>query len=120
MNSPLVDLWESLPPSDAELEEMEDGVELSVELAPDLSDDEASAVDGDEAAGGEPTRAYVEQTLLDAANGAAVAGVGLDEFMKAAWRSFLTANPDVHEEIERNVLIKHLKMLRRTGKMGQA
>lgn len=108
MNSPLANLL-ARDLSDVEREEGVD-VELTLEIADD----------GDDAGDGEVAKSPVEEALIDAAMLATQTGVGLDVFMKAAWSAYLETHPEVHEKIERQALIKHLKMLRRTGKIGLA
>ena len=110
MNSPLANLL-ARDLSDLDREEGVD-VELTLEIADDGDDEEA----GD----AEAARSPVEAALIDAAMLATQTGVGLDGFMKAAWSAYLETHPEVHEKIERQALIKHLKMLRRTGKIGLA
>lgn len=110
MNSPLANLL-ARDLSDVEREEGVD-VELTLEIADD--GDDAHAGDG------EVAKSPVEEALIDAAMLATQTGVGLDVFMKAAWSAYLETHPEVHEKIERQALIKHLKMLRRTGKIGLA
>ncbi|MBK9073050.1 MAG: hypothetical protein IPL79_18940 [Myxococcales bacterium] len=110
MNSPLANLL-ARDLSDIDREEVAD-VELTLEISDDGDDAEADD---------EPiAKSAVEQALYDAAQLASHTGVGLDVFMKAAWSAYLETHPEVHEKIERQALIKHLKMLRRTGKIGLA
>lgn len=103
--------------SDTEADELEGvDVEFALDLSDELDAEEEHASDLD----GDTERSPLEAALTSAAQIAAKDDATLDQFMKSAWKAYLHVRPDVQEQIEHMALVKHLRMLRRAGKLGLA
>lgn len=62
----------------------------------------------------------LRQLLKDAARVSAEHGVELDNFMRAAWGSYIEARPDMRAQMEEMQLLAQLEEVRKAGKMGEA
>ena len=64
--------------------------------------------------------ADLREVLASAASKAAEQGLDLDDFMRAAWQSFMDAKPGLREQLEDLRLTQELAELRELGKVGLA